>query len=127
MRSLWKPRLRIWSLLALIAGMALLLAYFRPTTPVIDAADARRIATDRLFADLAKDRPEPPKILDVNVMAPESGKYWQGAGAKPAEADKHWCVEIGFTVGKKTTGKGYYTITTDGTVVTTGLSTDTPP
>src|SRR5204863_6305411 len=96
-------------------------------TRVIDAADARRIAMNRLFMDLAKGRPEPPKVLDVNVMAPRSGKYWQGAGARPAEADKHWCVEIGFTVGKKTTGKGYYTVTTDGTVLGTGLMTNTSP
>jgi hypothetical protein len=127
MRSLWKPRFRLWSLLALIAGMALLLAFLRPDTRMIDAADARRIATSRLFVDLAKDHPESPKTLNVDVIAPGSGRYWQGAGAKPAEADKHWCVEVGFAVGKKTTGKGYYTIATDGSVVGTGLATNTSP
>src|SRR4051812_44978984 len=39
MRSLWKPRLRIRSLLALIAGIALLLAFVRPSTRAIGARD----------------------------------------------------------------------------------------
>jgi hypothetical protein len=32
MRPLWTPRFRIWALLALIAIMAVLLAFFRPTS-----------------------------------------------------------------------------------------------
>jgi hypothetical protein len=113
-----------------IAGMAVLLAFSRPTTPVIDAADATRIATDQLFVDLAKDHAESPQILNVTLMAPGSPPSWQTGGAllaKPCDAGPHWWVVMGFAVGKKTTGKGYYTIATDGAVVGNSLNTHTSP
>jgi hypothetical protein len=81
MRLLWKPRLRLWGLLALIAGLAVLLAFIRPTTQVIDAADATRIASDQLFLDVAKDHSESPKILYLTMMAPGSRSYYQTGGA----------------------------------------------
>jgi hypothetical protein len=130
MRLLWKPRLRLWGLLALIAGLAVLLAFIRPTTQVIDAANATRIATDQLFLDVAKDHSESPKILYLTMMAPGSRSSYQTDGAllaKPCDAGNRWWVVIGFVVGKKTTGKGYYTIATDGAVINNGLSTDTSP
>jgi len=130
MRLSWKPCLRVRGLLALVAGMAVLLAFIRPTTQVIDAADATRIATDQLFVDLAKDHSESPQILNVTMMAPGSPTSWQTGGAlleKPCDAGPHWWVMIGFAVGKKTTGKGYYTIATDGAVVGNSLNTHTSP
>ena len=120
------PRLRVWVLLAFIAWVALLLAILRPSSG-IDATDARRIAMNQLAVELGKAHPEPPKPSRINVMAPGSGKYWRGAGAKPPEADRHWCVEIDFAVGQKTTGKGYYTITSEGTVLETRLLTSMSP
>jgi hypothetical protein len=114
----------------LIAAMAVLLAVIRPTTQVIDATDATRMATDQLFVDVANEHSESPKILNVTMMAPESPTYWQRGGAlleRPCDSGKHWWVVIGFAVGKKTTGNGYYTIATDGAVISHASSTNTSP
>jgi hypothetical protein len=114
----------------LIAGRAVLLAFIRPTTQVIDAADATRIATDQLVGDLAKDHSESPMIRNLTRMAPGSGNSWQPGGAwlaKPCGADQHWWVVIGFAVGKKTTGKGSSTIATDGAVISHSSSINTSP
>jgi hypothetical protein len=112
----------------LIAGIAILLTFVRPTTRAIDAADALRIATSQLLVDSAKDHAGSPRIHYVNVMAPGSGKYWEHwRSPKPPAADKRWCVEIGFAVGDKATGKGYYTIASDGTIIETAFYTDPSP
>jgi hypothetical protein len=121
-----RPRVHLRGLLALIAVAAAALALVRSALRDIDAADARRLALDRVIADLATFYPGKARILRVDVRPPGSGTA--GRLHTTPGADQHWYVEIKFAlpgrrIGPKA-GTGSYSYRRDGTYVFGGIGTE---
>jgi hypothetical protein len=110
-------------MLALVAGMAALLALFHWTTGAPTAAQAERIAIRRLTEELAVSGFGRPTVGQVFVTYPGVGKSCHGA-PHPFRYDNYWCVDIAYSVvdnrivvGCLSSGVAHFDVALDGTIV----------